>query len=169
MQDDKAIHNARELVQPIIVLPTASTGGMVCPLPEPKNTEESNIVVDYTIEHIIFWKIVASFQWHNASVGPINQQHVCEIYSGLTASERRLFHNIYMKYTELLLNKLHTNGVFEHNHITEHSLKIDIISHIIALGHHAFHLCYASSAVVQHCISEMEYQSFQLIYSQLTK
>jgi len=151
---------------PIIVLPTTHGSGFL-PVPGRPVTVNQVTIVDYTIEYVVFWRIIDSFHWRDVSAGLIDKQHIATIFNNLTMQERAMFHATYMKHHKCLLDKLHMDRVFERSHITDGALKVTVVSHIIAMGRPTYDMCYLSCSTVQHIIDKKEYQSFHHIYAQL--
>lgn len=111
----------------------------------------------------IFWQIINTFQWRNASDGRVNARAIQNSIRDFTQSKLDLFKEEYNELYKLMQIKLEEDGMFRRNGIVHPVAQAGIISHAIAMGKDQFYTLFDDPEFFQFFIETGECQSLSAI------
>lgn len=83
----------------------------------------------------LFWNVVKSFHWHNASDGDISADTIAGVFARLAPEQRKAFKHEYAAEYGRIRNILRADGILERNNMRTFAEEARVISHVIALGY----------------------------------
>ncbi len=118
---------------------------------------------DEFITSELFWNIIETFNWHNASNGHPNVNDITSKIRKLSPGMKKLFTEQYRQKYQLLNDRMVQDGMFGRAGLNTRQDQAKVVSHAIALGREQFETLYDDFEIFQYLIGANECVSLNAI------